>query len=246
MTSPQNTRSRQRYRTAPSQLTSATQYSHDSVTHCTHRHDRTQSCSPHTLTLTLLITLLTLCLTIPLTHASALYSFTTHTFTSPLIGSTMPNNSFIRSYYITNGAANWVNNPNYFNMSDSGGPVQSWTVPLTGYYTFVIAGGSGGDGKRSGGSIQTGGSACGFTGLVLLQQSNQLLLMPGQRGSTPDTGLEGAGGGTSRTAHLADCLQRYYLIDVCRMSCFTDATLLSFCFRVCCAIRWWWFFCIPQ
>jgi len=108
---------------------------------------------------------------------SALYTFTTATFTSGgASGSYGPTLSQARSGLTgTPAPSNWYNT--YLNMTTQG--IQLWTVPATGSYTITAAGGIGG----YNGMITTGT----FT----LAQGEVIAILCGQTGTS-----RGGGGGT--------------------------------------------------
>lgn len=87
--------------------------------------------------------------------SSALYSFTTQSFTTAgVAGRYGPTLAQCKTAY---AASSWTANSLYFNMTTQG--YQLWTVPATGVYNFLIAG------SRAGiypGQHYTGGSNIGF------------------------------------------------------------------------------------
>lgn len=117
--------------------------------------------------------------------SSALYTFTTFTFTNATItGISGPTLVQIRAAY---SATSWTQTTAFLNMSVQG--IQIWTVPRTGTYRIETLGAKGGDGTRA-----VGGNGARMIGNFNLTQGQKLRVLVGQMG-TANTILNGGGGG---------------------------------------------------
>lgn len=127
------------------------------------------------------------------TEPTALYSFTSFTFTSGGVsGYTGPSLSTLLASYNTS-LNPWLNNTSYFTMSVNG--IQEWTVPQTGTYRILAVGGSGG---IHGGSYFPAfpGAGAQIQADVSLTQGEKIYIVVGQRPtSTTSSPYNGAGGG---------------------------------------------------
>jgi hypothetical protein len=130
------------------------------------------------------------------TISSALYTFTSHTFTNAgVTGRFGPNLSQIRSAYTSQS---WAQNSSYLNIVYQG--VQEWTVPATGNYQITLSGAAGGlgSGSRCSGS---GPVYRGFgriiRGTISLTQGEVICLVVGQSGGVGSGGWNLGGGGAS-------------------------------------------------
>ncbi len=117
--------------------------------------------------------------------SAALYSFTSHTFTTGGQGGRLGGdlNDFTTAY----SSETWAQNTAYFNVATDG--FQRWTVPETADYNFVVAGAQGGGG---------GGYGAKITFTIGLEQGDKLLLAVGHRGvNTQGLYRPSSGGGAS-------------------------------------------------
>lgn len=132
----------------------------------------------------LVIVLAALALT-PMTRANAaLYSFTSIKLTpcgaAGRLGPTLAN---CTSAY---AAQSWTANTSYFNVSNG---IQSWTVPLSGNYNFVVAGAQGGGSSNS-------TKAAVETATLTLNQGDVISILVGQAGTIGGSStVTGSGGG---------------------------------------------------
>lgn len=123
----------------------------------------------------------------PSAHA-ALYSFTTHTFTScGKTGWTGPSLDQCKTAY---SAATWSANASNFDNWNFG--EQLWTVPEAGLYRITAYGASGGIGFQN----HAGGAGAKIQGDISLSEGAKLFIMVGQTGSNGGSASGGGGGGT--------------------------------------------------
>jgi len=121
---------------------------------------------------------------------SALYNFTSHTFTTGnKTGRTGPTFSQLTNDYI--GSAPWVQD--YLSEGDFTG-YQDWTVPVSGIYRFDVKGASAYEGDGSG----TAGKGARLRGEVSLTKGEIITIAVGQQGTAPSNGdtYGGSGGGS--------------------------------------------------
>jgi hypothetical protein len=132
------------------------------------------------------------------TPSSALYTFTTMTFTTAgNVGRYGPNlANCVTTYSGSSYTGNtWVTNTSYFNMTTQG--YQLWTVPATGTYSITAAGSRAG---RATGQNYTSGNGAIVSGTVALTQGQVLEIICGQcldasSGNASVTSYAGLGGG---------------------------------------------------
>ena len=119
----------------------------------------------------------------------ALYSFSSHTFTTcgKKTGRQGPKLSRCRSAY----NPSWVGNTSYYDMPTRG--YQKWTVPADGTYRIRVAGAQGGG---------NGGRGAIVAADVQLQRGETLLILVGQQGE--ETNNYGHGGGGTFVARGSD------------------------------------------
>ncbi len=126
--------------------------------------------------------------TATLTVVTALYDFTSHTFSNcGVTGKQGPSLSQMRSSYDTS-PANWDENPAFLNVTSTG--IQLWTVPEDGTYRITAAGAEGGCGTGVGagrGAIMRGDFVLGVGDVIKI-------LVGQQGGCNSDCG--GGGGGS--------------------------------------------------
>ena len=125
---------------------------------------------------------------------SALYSFSSHTFTNcGATGKNGPTLSNCTSAY----SPSWTDNTNYFNVPSNAG-IQYWTVPSSGTYTIEVWGGNGGDGHASNSTVPIGGRGARMKGDFTLTEEEILKILVGQMGTqtNSNTWNYGGGGGT--------------------------------------------------
>jgi len=118
----------------------------------------------------------------------ALYTFTSHTFTScGVTGRLGPTQVQMRAAYSTT----W--DDIYLSQGAFQG-YQDWTVPVSGVYEFTASGASGFEGSGTG----TAGRGARAKGRVSLTKGEIITIAVGQRGSAPTSGnvWGGSGGGT--------------------------------------------------
>lgn len=121
--------------------------------------------------------------------SQALYSFTSHTFTTcGLTGRLGPTQAQMRAAYTTT----W--DETYLSQGDFQG-YQDWTVPVSGVYEFDVYGASGYEGTGTG----TTGRGARIRGRVSLTKGEIITIAVGQRGTAQSNGgtvWGGSGGGT--------------------------------------------------
>jgi hypothetical protein len=124
---------------------------------------------------------------------SPLYAFTTFTFTTAgIYGRTGPSLFQLQSAY---SATSWTQNTAYFSSELSG--VQTWTVPQTGNYQFIVAGSSSQTQTAGGLAGQTSGAGQVITATIALTKGQKLNLIVGQMGRLATGNYESGGGGAS-------------------------------------------------
>jgi len=122
-------------------------------------------------------------------NSSALYSFTTNTFTNATAtGRNGPTLAQIQSAY---SSQSWASNTSYLNVTIQG--VQEWTVPITGIYSFIVAGAAGGTATSL--YVKAGGQGNIVYGTVVLSKNDKVLIIIGQGGV--NNGNQAGGGGGS-------------------------------------------------
>lgn len=132
--------------------------------------------------------------------ASALYSFTSHTFNNcTKTGRLGPSLADAQSAY---SSAAWASNTSNLAVVDG---IQRWTVPQTGAYRFTVAGARGGQGSDNynGGSSAQGvpGQGAIITATTYLNIGDIIYILVGQIGTFTDTSVmsgsdtDGGGGG---------------------------------------------------
>ncbi len=120
---------------------------------------------------------------------SALYSFSSHTFTNcGATGKNGPTLSNCTSAY----SPSWTDNTNYFNVPSNAG-IQYWTVPNSGTYTIEVWGAEGTDSGSNGSG--DGGRGVKMKGNFSLTNGQILKIIVGQVGL--EAQYESAGGGGS-------------------------------------------------
>ena len=119
---------------------------------------------------------------------SALYSFSSHTFTNcGATGKNGPTLSNCTSAY----SPSWTDNTNYFNVPSNAG-IQYWTVPSSGSYQIEVWGAQGGRGGVDD-PIVEGGAGAKIRGTISLTQGTVLKILVGQKGL--------GGGGSYNSTH---------------------------------------------
>jgi len=122
-------------------------------------------------------------------NGSLLYSFTTNTFTNATAtGRNGPTLAQIQSAY---SSQSWASNTSYLNVTIQG--VQEWTVPITGIYSFIVAGAAGGTATSL--YVKAGGQGNIVYGTVVLSKNDKVLIIIGQGGV--NNGNQAGGGGGS-------------------------------------------------
>ena len=133
--------------------------------------------------------------TFNLQNFQGLYPFNTITFTNAsATGRTGPSLASCQSAYLSTNS--WTSNTSYFNVSGNG--IQVWTVPVTGTYSFQLAGARGGNVWTYPGGA---GRIISQTG-VSLAIGTQVYLVVGQHGGDSINGqyvqnISAGGGGGS-------------------------------------------------
>ena len=122
-------------------------------------------------------------------QSSALYEFTTFTFTNAgTFGRTGPTIQNLRAFYTS--SASWASNTSYFTTASAG--IQLWTVPDDGTYEIEAAGAGGTPNETV-----AGGKGAIIKGRVQLTKGEKLKILVGQYGSYASGRLyrSSAGGG---------------------------------------------------
>ena len=121
--------------------------------------------------------------------ASALYSFTSHTFTTcGVTGRFGPNQAQMRAAYSTTWDETYLSQGTYQGYQD-------WTVPVSGTYEMTVSGAAG----FNGGGAGAAGSGATVKGRVFLNKGEVITIAVGQVGTTNRGGSNnwvGSGGGT--------------------------------------------------
>jgi hypothetical protein len=117
--------------------------------------------------------------------ASSLYKFTSHTFTTGgATGRLGPVLGQVRSAY---SGVSWAQNSEFLNMTIQG--IQEWKVPVTGSYSIIARGASGGNpGTYGRGRVMR-------TENVTLTKGEILKILVGQQGIKSERSSNGGGGG---------------------------------------------------
>ena len=123
------------------------------------------------------------------------YAFSNFTFTNAgAVASNGPSYTQTSNYYKTySNAASWIQYSSNFTMTSNG--IQQWTVPITGTYTFIVAGA----GQYNNGTSATSGMKYVNGGIVIkssyfLTQGSLLYIAVGQQGLPTTSGGGGNGG----------------------------------------------------
>lgn len=125
-------------------------------------------------------------------YSTALYNFTSFTFTSSQEGHLGPTLAQALANYDTVSDP-WLNDSTYFNMLTQG--IQLWTVPQTGVYRFTLTGGSGGIHSGSFYPCFPGAGAV-VQGDITLTSGDVIKIVVGQKPSSTTGQIgNGAGGG---------------------------------------------------
>jgi hypothetical protein len=129
---------------------------------------------------------------IGLAGGAGLYDFINVTFNNGgKTGAEGPTIAQGRSSMAGQGVGIWNTNTLYYNVDSNG--VQSWTVPKTGVYRFLIAGAKGGEGNAiSNNSGRTAGRGAVMRGEWQLEEGEVYNVIAGVK---PNTSGEGGGGG---------------------------------------------------
>lgn len=139
---------------------------------------------------------------------SALYDFTTFTFTNAT--ATGRNGPTLANCQTTYSATSWTQNTQYFNVVTQG--IQLWTVPQTALYEFEVAGAAGGTNTQA--NI-TGGYGAYIKTRINLTISQKIAIVVGQlganRGAGPTSNYCGAGGGGGSFVYDNDSIT-YYVV----------------------------------
>ena len=131
-----------------------------------------------------------------MSHVSALYAFTAHTFTNcGVTGATGPTLAQMQAAY---SGQSWAQDSNFFTLGAYQG-YQKWKVPASGNYTFDVRGAAGGATGYN--PTYPGRGARAQTTLALVA-GEWLAIVVGQAGSFG--GLVGGGGGGSFVVRLSD------------------------------------------
>ena len=149
--------------------------------------------------------------------SSALYDFTTFTFTNAgATGRNGPTYAQLLEQYT--GSATWALNTSYFTASIRG--IQVWTVPQTATYRLTVAGAAGGNSPTitSASLLPSGSGSGGFGAYIVtdiaLTQGQKLALVVGQQGGNRYTGsgaslFNGASGGGGSFVYDNDTITYY-------------------------------------
>ncbi len=127
-----------------------------------------------------------------LAGGAGLYDFINVTFNNGgKTGAEGPTLSQARQTMAGQGVGNWNNNSLYYNVDSNG--VQSWTVPKSGTYRFLVAGAKGGEGNAiNNNSGRTAGRGAVMRGEWQLEEGEVYNIIAGVK---PATSGEGGGGG---------------------------------------------------
>ena len=131
-----------------------------------------------------------------LSVATALYSFTSHTFGNGNPTTSESGNRYARSIsqYRAYNPAPWAPNSSYFTQGTTNG-YQLWTVPITATYRIKAAGASGGR-NPSPSTGQYGGRGAIVEGDFTLTKNQKIQIVVGQKATTQSgSASQGAGGG---------------------------------------------------
>jgi hypothetical protein len=124
------------------------------------------------------------------------YAFSNFTFTNAgASGPSGPTFTQTSNYYKTySNAASWITQSSNFNMTSNG--IQQWSVPITGTYTFTVAGaGQYNDGSSGTTNMKYVSGGIVVTGSYFLTQGTQLNILVGQSGLPTGAGNGYGGGG---------------------------------------------------
>jgi hypothetical protein len=122
---------------------------------------------------------------------TALYNFTSHTFSSPVNGRFGPTITQVR---LTYSSAIWAQNDIYLTMNSNRQGIQLWTVPATGIYTITAQGASGSDGAPWDTPLAGYGKRIRIT--TTLIRGEQIQILVGQVSGENNTYGGGGGGGS--------------------------------------------------
>ena len=127
-----------------------------------------------------------------LAGGAGLYDFINVTFNNGgQTGANGPTLSQARQSMAGQGVGNWNNNTLYYNVDSNG--VQSWTVPKSGTYRFLVAGAKGGEGNAvNNNSGRSAGRGAVMRGEWQLEEGEVYNIIAGVQ---PSTSGEGGGGG---------------------------------------------------
>ncbi len=117
------------------------------------------------------------------TCISSLYTFTSFTFTP--CGATGRAGPTLQQCRTSYSYASWTQNSAYLNMTVHG--IQEWTVPISGVYSFTVAGAKGGG--------SGGGLGAVITTKINLTKGEVIKILVGQMGLWTSGSMYGAGGG---------------------------------------------------
>jgi hypothetical protein len=131
-------------------------------------------------------------LTFTIETIDALYSFTSHTFTTGgQTNYTGPSLTTLRNAY----TPSWTDDTNFFNVTPYTG-IQQWTVPKTGTYEIDAYGATGGYAYLlSTSTIEYGGRGARIRGRFNLNKGEYIRILVGQMGVNNPNSSRGAGGG---------------------------------------------------
>jgi len=129
---------------------------------------------------------------IGLAGGAGLYDFINATFNNGNItGAVGPTLSQARNAMAGQGVNNWNTNSLYYNVDSNG--VQSWTVPKSGTYRFLVAGAKGGEGNAVNNNAgRSSGRGAMMRGEWTLEEGQVYNIIAGVN---PATSGEGGGGG---------------------------------------------------
>jgi hypothetical protein len=146
--------------------------------------------------------------------SSALYEFTTFTFTNAgATGPYGPSYQSLLTYYTS--SASWASNNTYFTSSGRG--VQEWKVPVTATYRITAAGAAGGNSPTLTGQAASGGFGALIETDVQLTQGSVIEIVVGQMGQNRFTGsgasaFNGASGGGGTFVYESSSLTYYVAV----------------------------------